>query len=169
MSKQGRRKENSQNTRGTKQIYSFVKIEYTTLDLDANTGPTTLNATRQPTAHDPTDDQHTDKILILGDLPRWQAEGRDTSPTSGFHFAAPDSIDQKLLAELNPALILSPLSGDSFDVIDVAENLQQMAFTGRYRAIVAGPSNAPQATDVIRADVAQAAPDVDFDVLVIPD
>ena len=101
------------------------------------------------------------KTLIIGDLNRWRAAGRNTDAFKHFEFTDISDLTMAVLARFDPEIILSPLVGDSFDVFEVSQRLQEIGFRGRYRAIC---SNIPN-IDVIRDDVSQVAPDLDFDLL----
>ena len=106
-------------------------------------------------------EQHDLRTLIVGDLPRWEAEGRDVSSFGAFHFVALGELTAELLRECDPAIILSPLVADEFDALDVAKTLADLEFKGRYRAL--SPTSADG--EVIRSEVAAIAPTLDFDVL----
>ena len=108
------------------------------------------------------------RTMIIGDLPRWRAEGRDVTTSADFHFAAPEDISLETLHGFAPEIILSPLFGDTFDVIDVATTLHELGFRGQYRAIVASRADVSD-EGVIRGDVSAVAPDLDFDLLVLTD
>lgn len=104
------------------------------------------------------------KTLVIGDLARWSAQGRSTSAFDTFHFTAFDLLTKDLLAQIDPNIVLSPLLADDFDVMDVAINLSELGFTGLYRAITNDMPNA----DMIRVEVHNQAPALDFDLLVMP-
>lgn len=104
------------------------------------------------------------KTLVIGDLKRWRAAGRDTMACSHFQFAGLDDLTAEVIAAFDPEIILSPLVGTSFDVLEVAEKLQQINFKGRYRAIC---TDIPD-VEIIRSDVSQVAPDLDFDLFQVP-
>ncbi len=101
------------------------------------------------------------KTLIIGDIDRWSASGRQTASFDQFAFTSFTALDAELLRSFDPQIILSPLVSDSFDVLDIAERLQALGFTGCYRVI------AVQAAflDVVHEDVARTAPDLNFDIL----
>lgn len=104
-----------------------------------------------------------DRTLIIGDLGRWRNEGRDVISFGEFEYIDLADLTVDLLERTKPAIILSPLVADSFDVIDIAARLAELGFEGRYRAL------SVQASDkkVIAAEVALVAPDLDFDILEI--
>lgn len=99
-------------------------------------------------------------ILIVG--------ARRTCPDSGaaprvegFHFCCYDELTVATLMASRPAIVISPLVGDGFDAIDVAQRLAAIGFSGGYRA-VAEPL--PR-KDVVLAEVRLAAPGLDVDLL----
>ncbi len=111
------------------------------------------------------EDATTEQILVIGDLARWRAQGRLTSSIERCNFARYADLSSDMLLRIAPELILSPIVSADFDVIEVAGWLQEMKFTGRYRAITEEMPN----TDMVRAEVRSQAPDLDFDLLIMPE
>lgn len=101
--------------------------------------------------------------LVIGNIARWTAEGRPPVKTDVFEFTEFAHLTQQLIDSINPDIILSPLMADDFDVVDVADRLHALGYCGCYRAIT---SNIPNA-DMIRAEVRNHAPEVDFDLLMM--
>ena len=91
--------------------------------------------------------------LIIGALPKQYL-------VDPHHLVQPDEINRNLLVQLQPELILSALILGRYDVIDLAEMLSTLGYQGQYRAVC---PYLPQ-PDLVRADVAQQAPDLDFDL-----
>jgi hypothetical protein len=83
----------------------------------------------------------------------------------GFTFADHAALNAGLLARLRPDVVLTALVGHGFDVLDIARTLGQLGFRGRYRAVVEHLPNPA----LIRSEVASVAPQVDFDILSLPD
>lgn len=104
-----------------------------------------------------------DRTLIIGDSNRWKDEGRITSGLRDFAFLELSELNARLLEEHQPDIILSPLVGDNFDVIDVVTQLDALGYTGRYRAIA---ETAPDTAMILR-EVSAIAPEIDFDLLVM--
>ncbi len=102
--------------------------------------------------------------LIVGSLDRWQAEGRLTDELDEFYFAELASLTGEFLNAIRPQIVLSPLFADNFDASDVAQTLHMLNFEGRYRVITGRLPN----TGMIKAEVANIAPALDFDILVVP-
>ena len=102
--------------------------------------------------------------LVIGDLARWKAQGRVVPPLEGFQFVDIDDLSEEIVNENEPNIILSPLVGEDFDAVDVAIKLIELRFSGRYRAIA---DDLPDA-DLIRREVQQFAPELDFDLLLMP-
>lgn len=123
--------------------------------------------TQKHGAHQCVDEKDTfaGAILVIGDLARWQARGRPTTAFDRFSFAKFADLDDVMLRLIAPDMIFSPLISVDFDVIEVAERLQELGFDGRYRVIT---ENMPHA-DMVRAEVHAHAPNIDFDLLVVPD
>ncbi len=104
-----------------------------------------------------------DVTLVVGNIARWTAEGRPPFKTDVFEFTEFEHLTQELLDFINPDIILSPLMADDFDVVEMADRLHALGYRGCYRAIT---SNIPNA-DMIRAEVRNHAPEVDFDLLMM--
>ena len=106
----------------------------------------------------------TSKTLVVGDIVRWKAEGRTMDPFDGFQFVDIEDLNADLVNEKEPDIILSPLVGDDFDAVDVAIKLIELKFKGRYRAI----SDEMPDAELIRKEVRAFAPQLDFDLLLMP-
>lgn len=104
------------------------------------------------------------QMLIIGDLERWQAEGRVIPELDGFAFIDIADLTAENISGATSGIVLSPLVGDGFDAVDVATRLVALGFQGRYRVI------APSLPDaaLIREELHRMAPDLDFDLLPIP-
>ncbi|SFS10280.1 hypothetical protein [Yoonia litorea] len=103
------------------------------------------------------------RTLIVGDLPRWRTEGRDLIATTDISYCTYDALTARILDERKPQIILSPLVGDQYDVLDIAAKLEQFDFQGQYRVI----ADANSASKLVTQEVANAAPGLDFDILVV--
>ncbi len=102
--------------------------------------------------------------LVIGDLARWKAQGRVLEPLEGFQFVDISDLSADFVNEREPDIILSPLVADDFDAVDVAIKLIELRFKGRYRAIA---DDLPDA-ELIRSEVQAFAPQLDFDLLLMP-
>lgn len=102
-------------------------------------------------------------ILVVGNLERWAARGRGLPDLVGFAFVAFHSLTPDLLDDLAPEMVLSPLMGEGFDAVELARRLWQLGFAGRYRALTTPLPD----LDAVRAEVREAAPDLDFDLYVL--
>lgn len=58
--------------------------------------------------------------MVIGDLSRWLAEGRDIGVFDDIAYISFCDLDHKTLTEHAPAIILSPLVADTFDALDIA-------------------------------------------------
>jgi len=103
--------------------------------------------------------------MVIGNLERWAREGRTTQDLGEFVFVELADVTASFILRHAPEIILSPLVGDDFDVLDVARRLHSAGFAGRYRAIAPEVPN----VNIIRKEVTAVAPDLDFDVLVMPE
>ena len=102
--------------------------------------------------------------LVIGDLARWESEGRMKDQLGDFKFVNFTSLTAKVVKNVDPEIILSPLVADGFDAVDVAAKLIDLQFTGKYRAI----SDAMPDADLIRKEIRSFAPRLDFDLLLVP-
>ena len=102
--------------------------------------------------------------LIIGSLERWRAEGRLTEDLGEFAFVELSALTEEIFNELNPTIVLSPLLGDSFDASDVAVALTRFGYEGRYRVISGMLPN----DNLIRDEIRELAPELDFDLLMVP-
>lgn len=102
--------------------------------------------------------------LVVGDLARWEAEGRMTPPLDDFQFVEIKSLTAEVVQDMEPEIILSPLVADDFDAVDVAAKLIELQYNGKYRAI---SDDLPDA-DLIRSEIRSFAPQLDFDLLLMP-
>ncbi len=116
-----------------------------------------LNVTPQAAAPEPV-------MLVIGDVGRWNAEGRDTPTLENCHFASVDDLDSALLDRLRPDFVISALIGAGVDAIEIAERLTGLSYGGAYRAIVG--QSIPN-TGVIRSEIKAVAPDLDFDIFIV--
>lgn len=104
------------------------------------------------------------QTLVIGNLSRWKSEGRNTVALPEFQFAEFGALSSDMLESLSPDIVLSPLMGDDFDVLDVAQRLLDFGFEGRYRVIAECIPN----IEMIRTEVNHHAPGLDFDLLIMP-
>ncbi|WP_394182138.1 hypothetical protein [Yoonia maritima] len=104
------------------------------------------------------------KTIVIGDVARWKAQGRNLSPTDELTFVSIDALCAQTIAEVSPDTILSPLVADTFDAMEVAETLHQIGFQGQY-CVVADPL--PNKNAVI-AEVKARAPGLRFDIVTMP-
>jgi hypothetical protein len=104
------------------------------------------------------------RMLVIGELDQWQASGRLRGVPAGCAYLDITQLNPFTLHRHAPDLVLSPLLSGGFDAVDVAEKLNAARFRGMYRVVA---DNLPDA-DIIRGDIRAAAPDLDFDLLVLP-
>jgi len=108
-----------------------------------------------------TEERMTVRTLVIGNISRWNAEGRVTVSFDQVRYTEIHGLTESTLECAAPDIILSPLVGDDFDVMEVAIRLSELGYKGRYRAI---SQNIPNA-DMIRTEVRDHAPELDFDLL----
>lgn len=99
-------------------------------------------------------------MLVIGQKSEWADPGI-AAEVADYHYVDLSDLDHVLMARIEPDTVVSSLFGRGFDAIDIAKQLHQLGFTGRYRALTGNLPN----PDMIRREVAQVAPGLDFDVL----
>jgi hypothetical protein len=104
------------------------------------------------------------KAMVIGNVARWQAQGMNVAPADGLEFVAIDGLCADTLSRIAPETILSPLIADTFDAYEVAQLLSAYGYKGRYCAL---SDPLPDCNSVI-AEVAEHAPDIWFDIFVVP-
>ena len=102
-------------------------------------------------------------ILVVGNLQAWEREGRSVPVLDGFRFVEFQDLGEELQRGQAPQMVLSALTGDGYDALDIASCLQEMSFRGTYRALA---ERLPDA-EVVREEVRSVAPDLDFDLLIL--
>lgn len=100
-------------------------------------------------------------VLVVADLIRWRAQGRTLPKSQNLRFIDLTDLTADLLAQFSPDIILSPLVGISFDVVDVACLLDQLGYRGPYRAV----SDALPNARAVSLEIRTSAPSVDFDIV----
>lgn len=98
--------------------------------------------------------------LVVGDLDRWAAMGKDMPEVAGMVFTDATSLTARLLDSVAPDIVLSPLTLRTTDAVEIARRLHGFGFTGRYRVVAGEVPNA----GMIREEVALVAPDLDFSI-----
>lgn len=103
-------------------------------------------------------------VLVVGNLARWRSCGRLRAVPAGCAYADLAQLDQVMQGPVRPDLVLSELVSDEFDAVDLAQRLAAAQFKGMYRVVA---NDLPDA-GVIRRDIRAAAPQLDFDLIVLP-
>lgn len=103
------------------------------------------------------------RTVVVGDLKRWQKEGRIIGAQKDLTYIQLSTLTAEFLADFQPEIILSPLVADAFDATDIAKKLHQLGFQGSYRALTAVAKDGK----MVRLEIASLAPELDFDVLVV--
>lgn len=103
-------------------------------------------------------------MLIVGDIARWETEGREVNSSDQYVFARFADLDQALLAKTNPEIVLSPLIADDFDAFELVAKLKVLQYKGPYRAISSPLLN----LTLVRDELRRNAPSLDFDIIEMP-
>ena len=104
-----------------------------------------------------------DMILVIGQLRIQDGKAPAVLHRQGYRFACFAELDAALLEEIRPDMIVSALIGDLFDAVDVAARLLDLQYKGPYRAL-SPPLPRPA---LVKAEVRSAAPDLDFDLVIV--
>ncbi len=107
---------------------------------------------------------HAKSTLVVGDMARWKAQGRNLPNLEGLRFIDLSALDQNVLAKQKPDIILSPLISEDFDAVDVAGVLASLNYDGPYRAV----TDIIPDPELVRKEVRNYAPHLDFDLVVLP-
>ena len=99
-------------------------------------------------------------MLVIGQKNEWADPGI-AAEVADYYYVDFCDLDQLLMDRIKPDTVVSALFGRGFDAMDVAKQLYTIGFTGRYRALTGNLPN----PEMIRREVAQVAPGLDFDVL----
>lgn len=103
--------------------------------------------------------------MIIGDLRRWSANGRDLPVLNGLNYVDVDDLASALALDPAPEIILSAMFVRDIDAFEIAERLDGAGFAGRYRVVadnIADPA-------LVTAEVAESAPGLDFDIVRLND
>ncbi|MFP1644916.1 hypothetical protein [Pontitalea aquivivens] len=73
-------------------------------------------------------------------------------------------LDGALLARLQPDIVVAPLIGDRFDILDLAVELDRLGYRGALRAVTRPLPNA----DLVRREIAAQCPRIDFALIELP-
>ena len=102
-------------------------------------------------------------VLVVGAMSEWAPEEAERPEGGRVVFAEYGEVSAELIARVAPAMIVSSVIATTFDAFDLAQDLQELGYTGPYRALT---PRLPD-PDLVRREVAGCAPDLDFDLLVV--
>lgn len=102
--------------------------------------------------------------LVIGEIARWSLQGRTMPDVTDLTYVDFKELSPETVAHVEPDVILSPLVTDAFDAFQIAKYLESFGYRGRYRAV------APHLPNIamVREEIKAAAPDIDFDIVVMP-
>lgn len=108
---------------------------------------------------------HSPKTLVIGVVSEWLGSGKTLPKDPTLKYVALEDVTDDLLVDFKPEVVLSPLVGKGFDVIDVAVRLTSAGYTGRLRATTPDLPN----PKLVSKEIRSVCPDIDFDLLVLSD
>lgn len=100
-------------------------------------------------------------VLAVGDPDEWLRHG-NPFPTEEMAFISFAEISENILTQYNPTVVFSPVLASNFDCIDLAILLQQVGYTGSYRAMA---KDLPK-PELIEREVAHICPRIDFSIVI---
>lgn len=101
-------------------------------------------------------------ILVVGYPGGWTALRRNVAEEA-LRFVTFAELTPRLLHDLAPSLLISPLMGEGFDAVDVAHRLEAAAFKGRFR-VLSPPIPEPEA---VQAEIQEAAGRIAVDLMIL--
>lgn len=101
------------------------------------------------------------EILAIGDADAWRYLGGRDTLDGKVSFQSYQEVSGCLLDLLKPELVVSPLLARDFDCVDLARRLYDLGYHGPYRALATG---LPM-PGIVRNEVRQACPGLDFDII----
>ena len=78
------------------------------------------------------------RIVAVGDVEEWENQGNSLPVSGDITFMAFEDLDESSLAIHQPEVIYSPVLARNFDCIEMAMLLQNLGFSGTYRAVGQG-------------------------------
>ena len=103
-----------------------------------------------------------ERVLFVGDVTQLLAAHPDLPNGPDSVFASFADLGADLFHDADPDVVVSPLLGERFDAIELAELLDTLGFEGRY--VVVAP--ALPRPDIIKRDIVGAAPGLDIELRV---
>lgn len=104
---------------------------------------------------------NTNMTLLVGEFAHVQgAETLMPSSSAVFYLDFKD-LSADVFRAVNPDVVISPAIGTTFDCLEMAEFLEKVAFSGRYRVVL---DNIPR-PDIICREVRHTHPMLNFDVI----
>jgi hypothetical protein len=101
------------------------------------------------------------RILAVGSLAEWQRKIDVPRESDSLHFVEFSDLNQELLDNYSPDVVVSPALGWDFDCIDMALKLEAIGYSGPYRAIA---QDIPK-PELIQSEIKQLCPKIDFGLL----
>jgi len=102
-------------------------------------------------------------MMIVEKFAYWKTKAIWQPVETGLVFVDYSNLKQSIFSDPSTDLVLSALISRQFDALDVARNLADSGFTGRYRAFAKRLPN-PVA---VKAEISLVAPNLDFDIFVL--
>ncbi|WP_166415642.1 hypothetical protein [Cochlodiniinecator piscidefendens] len=103
------------------------------------------------------------RIIVVGDLDSWRAQGRDLPQADEMRFAEFSDISSFFLARHKPDVILAPLCARGFDALELTNRLASEGYQGGLRFL------APDipVPEIILMELSRLAPDIEIKLIEI--
>lgn len=104
-------------------------------------------------------------LLVVGDLADWVGSSDAGLTAENIYFARLKEVTQEKLASVKPDIVVSRLFSKSFDALDIARQLRDLDYQGRYLAVTVPLPD----QKVIVQEVNRIAPGLAFELLQLAD
>jgi len=100
-------------------------------------------------------------VLAVGDPDEWSQQGHQPPRDGGLAFVSYDELSEATIEQYCPTIICSPVLARAFDCVDLAALLNNLDYSGPYRAV---SKDLPRPEVIVR-EVKQLFPGLDFGIL----
>ena len=100
-------------------------------------------------------------MLVVESGAAQSGAGRLSGP--GLHFVSYADLDQGLLKQIRPDIVVAALMSPVIDALDLAERLESLGYRGRFWALASAVPKVP----MVREEVCAIAPGIDFEIVTL--
>lgn len=102
------------------------------------------------------------RMLVVGRPDHWVS---DAQYDDSIRFIDVMGLTAENLRDFGPDMVMSGLFVGAFDALDIATRLRSLGYVGPYRVVCRDLPN----PGLVRKEIAEAAPGLDFDILAVPE